>query len=164
VTSVRVATTQALAVAFAIEIAASDERPLNQRVALERPDCDANVMSQSRPGHSRRISLSVAGGQKHRSYLGRSPMSCLRFTPAFAALSVLAGTALAAPATSTTAAPATAKPAKPAMARAKPAMRAAPRRMASAPAGRMVTTKTSTGKTITYNCSLAGNATKAACK
>lgn len=31
-------------------------------------------------------------------------------------------------------------------------------------AGRMVTTKTSTGKTITYNCSKAGNATKAACK
>lgn len=30
--------------------------------------------------------------------------------------------------------------------------------------GRMVTTKTSTGKTITYDCSKAGNATKAACK
>ena len=30
--------------------------------------------------------------------------------------------------------------------------------------GRMVTTKTSTGKTITYNCSKAGNANKAACK
>ena len=31
-------------------------------------------------------------------------------------------------------------------------------------AGRMVTTKTSTGKTITYNCSLAGNRDKKACK
>jgi hypothetical protein len=30
--------------------------------------------------------------------------------------------------------------------------------------GRMVTTKTSTGKTITYDCSKAGNANKAACK
>ena len=30
--------------------------------------------------------------------------------------------------------------------------------------GRMVTTKTSTGKTVTYDCSKAGNATKAACK
>lgn len=29
---------------------------------------------------------------------------------------------------------------------------------------RMVTTKTKTGKTITYNCSKPGNATKAACK
>lgn len=33
-----------------------------------------------------------------------------------------------------------------------------------AASGRMVTTKTSTGKTITYNCSKAGNANKAACK
>ncbi|VVT07228.1 conserved exported hypothetical protein [Sphingomonas sp. EC-HK361] len=31
-------------------------------------------------------------------------------------------------------------------------------------AGRMVTTKTSTGKSITYNCSKAGNANKTACK
>ncbi|MBB4618902.1 hypothetical protein [Sphingomonas abaci] len=31
-------------------------------------------------------------------------------------------------------------------------------------APRMVTTKTSTGKTVTYDCSKAGNATKAACK
>lgn len=30
--------------------------------------------------------------------------------------------------------------------------------------GHMVTTKTSTGKTITYDCSKAGNKTKAACK
>jgi len=35
---------------------------------------------------------------------------------------------------------------------------------ASATTGRMVTTKTSTGKTITYNCSKAGNASKKACK
>lgn len=30
--------------------------------------------------------------------------------------------------------------------------------------GRMVTAKTSTGKTVTYNCSKAGNANKKACK
>ncbi len=30
--------------------------------------------------------------------------------------------------------------------------------------GRMVTTKTTTGKTITYNCGKAGNANKQACK
>ncbi|CAN5361003.1 hypothetical protein BH10PSE15_BH10PSE15_08160 [soil metagenome] len=35
---------------------------------------------------------------------------------------------------------------------------------AVAATGRMVTTRTTTGKTITYNCSLAGNATKKACK
>ena len=52
------------------------------------------------------------------------------------------------------------------------AARHAPVKMASvtrapshpAAAGRMVTTKTSTGKTITYNCSLAGNQNKTACK
>ena len=35
-------------------------------------------------------------------------------------------------------------------------------RRGSAP--RMVTTKTSTGKTVTYDCSKAGNVTKAVCK
>lgn len=35
---------------------------------------------------------------------------------------------------------------------------------ATAAGGRMVTTKTSTGKTVTYNCSKAGNANKKACK
>ncbi|WP_298674557.1 hypothetical protein [uncultured Sphingomonas sp.] len=35
---------------------------------------------------------------------------------------------------------------------------------AAAPNGRMVTTKTTTGKTVTYNCSKAGNANKKACK
>ena len=30
--------------------------------------------------------------------------------------------------------------------------------------GRMVTAKLANGKTVTYNCSLAGNKTKAACK
>lgn len=56
----------------------------------------------------------------------------------------------------------------------KPAASAAPvaatktttvrRTAAATPNGRMVTTKTSTGKTITYNCSKAGNANKKACK
>lgn len=101
-------------------------------------------------------------------------MSFLRYAPVFAALTfsagtLLAGVAQAAPANAM--APATAAkpamtPGKPAMASAKPAsaMRAAPRHAAATPTGRMVTTKTSTGKAITYNCSLAGNATKKACK
>ena len=46
------------------------------------------------------------------------------------------------------------------VAKAKPAAR----KPAAAATGRMVTTKTSTGKTITYNCSKAGNANKTACK
>ncbi|MFA6124259.1 MAG: hypothetical protein WCS75_09475 [Sphingomonas sp.] len=36
--------------------------------------------------------------------------------------------------------------------------------IAAAPTGCLVTTKTCTGKTITYNCSKAGNANKTACK
>jgi hypothetical protein len=101
-------------------------------------------------------------------------MSFLRYAPVFAALTLATGAAQAAPANSM--APATAaKPAKAAMTPAKPAMAPAkpmtaakpamtPRHAAAKPTGRMVTTKTSTGKTITYNCSLAGNATKTACK
>jgi hypothetical protein len=118
-------------------------------------------------------------------------MSLYRFTPALAALVLVTGVAHAAPGNSM--APATAakpaKPAKPAPATAakpapataakpiaapmkpvaavkpaKTAMIATPRHASSTPAGRMVTTKTTTGKTITYNCSLAGNATKKACK
>lgn len=34
----------------------------------------------------------------------------------------------------------------------------------AAPGGRMVTAKTTTGKTITYDCSKAGNRTKKVCK
>lgn len=34
----------------------------------------------------------------------------------------------------------------------------------AAPAGRMVSTKTKSGKTITYDCGKAGNAKKAVCK
>jgi myo-inositol-hexaphosphate 3-phosphohydrolase len=45
-----------------------------------------------------------------------------------------------------------------------PAARPATRISANHATGRMVTTRTSTGKTITYNCSLAGNQTKQACK
>jgi hypothetical protein len=101
-------------------------------------------------------------------------MSYLRFTPAFAAMILVAGPALAAPG-NTMAPAAAAKPAKPTHATAakpvvaakpaaKTAMIATPRHAASTPAGRMVTTKTTTGKTITYNCSLPGNASKKACK
>ena len=42
--------------------------------------------------------------------------------------------------------------------------RTATRHAAPAAAGRMVTAKTSTGKTVTYDCSKAGNAAKKACK
>lgn len=38
------------------------------------------------------------------------------------------------------------------------------RTSAATPKGRMVTVKTSTGKTVTYDCGKAGNATKTACK
>lgn len=43
---------------------------------------------------------------------------------------------------------------------AKPAARVA----VHAPAGKMVTARTSTGKQVTYNCSKAGNHNKSACK
>ena len=42
--------------------------------------------------------------------------------------------------------------------------RATTARTHTAANGHMVTTKTSTGKTVTYDCGKAGNATKAACK
>ncbi|MDB5701492.1 MAG: hypothetical protein JWL66_1691 [Sphingomonadales bacterium] len=101
-------------------------------------------------------------------------MSFLRFTPALAAMILVSGPALAVPGNSMASA-AAAKPTKPTHATAakpvtaakpaaKTAMIATPRHVASTPAGRMVTTKTTTGKTITYNCSLAGNASKKACK
>jgi hypothetical protein len=47
---------------------------------------------------------------------------------------------------------------------AAPAARPATRISSNHANGRMVTTRTSTGKTVTYNCSLAGNQTKQACK
>lgn len=53
---------------------------------------------------------------------------------------------------------------KAAPAAAKPAPAPAPRAGAAVTSGRMVTAKTRTGKTVTYNCALAGNRTKAACK
>jgi hypothetical protein len=147
-------------------------------------------MNAPQPRHPEASISNIASGPNSIvRFFGRTTMSFLRFTPALAALSLMAGAAHAAPANSMAAAPAAAKTtkpakptmapatpmmaAKPAMAPAKPmmaakpaktAMRAAPRKAVSAPAGRMVTTKTSTGKAITYNCSLAGNMTKKACK
>ncbi|KQS04791.1 hypothetical protein ASG11_11450 [Sphingomonas sp. Leaf357] len=47
-------------------------------------------------------------------------------------------------------------------ARPAPAMKMAAARPATT--GRMVSAKLANGKTVTYNCSLAGNATKKACK
>lgn len=47
---------------------------------------------------------------------------------------------------------------------AAPAAHVATTAAAARRTGRLVTTKTKTGKTVTYNCSLAGNASKAACK
>lgn len=58
--------------------------------------------------------------------------------------------------TTTTTRPAASKPA--ATTRATARTRVASRK------GKLVTTKTSTGKTVTYDCGKAGNATKAACK
>ncbi len=46
----------------------------------------------------------------------------------------------------------------------KQVARPTPRIAATHSRGRMVTTKTSAGKTITYDCSLAGNKAKQACK
>lgn len=74
--------------------------------------------------------------------------------------------------TKTAAKPATKLAAKPA---AKPAVRAQAKpatRLAAAPAratparsgGRMVKARLANGKTVTYDCSLAGNKTKQACK
>lgn len=47
---------------------------------------------------------------------------------------------------------------------AAPAAKPAVHHVSATANGRMVTTKTSTGKTITYNCSKAGNANKKACQ
>ena len=97
-----------------------------------------------------------------------------RFAIGVAAAFALSG----ASAYATTTQPA-AKPALPRLAAVKPALpklavrpvaakpvaaRPMTRLAAAHPRGRMVTTKTSTGKTITYNCVLPGNAAKQACK
>lgn len=99
-------------------------------------------------------------------------------------LALLAGAALlsgtAAIATTPQAKPVAAKPApaaKPVAAKPAPAAKpmvatkttkttkvATTRKTATAAKGRMVTAKLANGKTVTYNCSLAGNATKQACK
>ena len=48
--------------------------------------------------------------------------------------------------------------------RAVPAVRPAPRATAARPNGRMVQARLANGKIVTYNCSLAGNQTKQACR
>lgn len=96
-----------------------------------------------------------------------------RFPIALAAAALLCGTAASAqmkPAakptpTKTVAAKPAAAAAKPVPAMAaKPALAAKPAPRAKAAAGRMVSAKLSNGKTVTYNCSLAGNKTKKACQ
>ena len=103
-----------------------------------------------------------------------------RFPIALAGAALLCGTAAVAqmkPATKPTptkviAATPVAKPtpakmmaAKPAPAIAAKAVAAAPKpKAAAAPAGRMVSAKLANGKTVTYNCALAGNKTKKACQ
>ncbi len=57
--------------------------------------------------------------------------------------------------------PVPAMAAKPVAPAPKPAPRA---KAATASGGRMVSAKLSNGKTVTYNCSLAGNKTKKACQ
>ena len=79
--------------------------------------------------------------------------------------------------TSTAAKPITAHAAKPAAThtvhtkaiaaaplRAAPAVRLAPRVAAARPNGRMVQARLSNGKIVTFNCSLAGNQSKQACR
>ena len=93
-----------------------------------------------------------------------------------AALAIISLPALATT-TSTAAKPVTAHAAKPAAihavhskavaaapARAVPAVRLAPRVAAARPNGRMVQARLSNGKIVTYNCSLAGNQSKQACR
>jgi hypothetical protein len=157
------------------KLASTDERPLNHRVAVGRLICDANVMDRQGTLHSHwRMLLNASGRNCVVRVFGRITMSFLRFTPALAAMILVSGPALAVPGNSMASA-AAAKPTRPTHATAakpvtaakpaaKTAMIATPRHAASTPAGRMVTTKTTTGKTITYNCSLPGNASKKACK
>ena len=71
------------------------------------------------------------------------------------------------PAATVAAKPAVKVAAKPAVkVAAKPAFKAHPAALHAKPAatGRVVTARQSNGKTVTYNCSLAGNQTKQACK
>ena len=78
-----------------------------------------------------------------------------------------AATVAAKPAVKVAAKPAVKVAAKPAVkVAAKPAFKAHPAALHAKPAatGRVVTARQSNGKTVTYNCSLAGNQTKQACK
>lgn len=84
--------------------------------------------------------------------------------PLLAGLAAAAVLSLGSPALAVTAA----KPAVKVAAKvaAKPAFKAHPAALHAKPAatGRVVTARQSNGKTVTYNCSLAGNKTKQACK
>ena len=88
--------------------------------------------------------------------------------PLLAGLAAAAVLSLGSPALAVTAAkPAATVAAKPAVkVAAKPAFKAHPAALHAKPAatGRVVTARQSNGKTVTYNCSLAGNKTKQACK
>jgi len=88
--------------------------------------------------------------------------------PLLAGLAAAAVLSLGSPALAVTAAkPAATVAAKPAVkVAAKPAFKAHPAALHAKPAatGRVVTARQSNGKTVTYNCSLAGNQTKQACK
>ena len=81
-----------------------------------------------------------------------------RFPIALAAAALLCGTAAVAqmkPAT---------KPTPTKVIAATPVAAAPKPKAAAAPAGRMVSAKLANGKTVTYNCALAGNKTKKACQ
>ena len=80
--------------------------------------------------------------------------------PLLAGLAAAAALSLGSPALAATAAKPAAKVA------AKPTFKAHPAALHAKPAatGRVVTARQSNGKTVTYNCSLAGNKTKQACK
>ena len=87
--------------------------------------------------------------------------------PLLAGLAAAAVLSLGSPALAVTAAKPAVTAAKPAAkVAAKPAFKAHPAALHAKPAatGRVVTARQSNGKTVTYNCSLAGNQTKQACK
>ena len=99
-----------------------------------------------------------------------------RIPTVLAAAALLCGTTAIAqmkPAPKATVAAKAAPAAKPAPAKPAPMMAAKPMaaskpaakpRAATAPGGRMVSAKLANGKTVTYNCALAGNKTKKVCQ
>ena len=91
-------------------------------------------------------------------------MPAMAATPATAAKPAVAHAARPATVARTAAIAKPATVARAAPVRAAPATLPKARVAAAHPHGRMVRTRLSNGKVVTYNCSLPGNAAKAACK